>query len=244
MSKRKIVDKCRLCERVQELRFSHIIPELLYKPTYNDKHQAIEVTSQLGKKDKIHQKGLREHLLCASCEIRLSKHETYASPILRSIQNLGAERHREQYIVRDVQYAKFKLFQLSLLWRTSISSNEMFHSVEIGEHEEILRRMLLSEVPGKPDEYGCAMFVLENIKHLHKVIFAPVTDQIDGLTTYRFLTSNLFWFFFLPGAYPKEHKDLFISLDGILHVVRAPWSEEEIIRRFFGPIAIKTVSSK
>jgi len=210
MGKKKVTDKCGLCGEERILQYSHVIPEFLYASTYNEKHQAVEVTSQLGEKDNLHQKGLREPLLCASCEEHLSKYETYAAPILKRIRRLDAERRGDHYIVQGVQYANFKLFQISLLWRASITSIDMFRGVKVGEHEEVLRQMLLDDDPGEADEYGCAMFVLENTRYLDKVIWAPVVDYIDGLPTYRFVTCNLFWYFFLPGAYPKDVEHLFV----------------------------------
>jgi hypothetical protein len=234
MGKRPL-GKCKLCQKEKELSFSHIIPEFIYSPVYDEKHRAIMIPSG---KERFPQKGVREYLLCDGCDGFLSKFETYSSPIIKAIQNLNIDQFGNQYIIQDIQYLEFKLFQLSLLWRASTASVEMFRNVNIGAHEDIIRKMLISQKPGNPDEYGCIMFVLEDTKYLHQIIWSPVTDQIDGCTCYRFLTGRIFWYFF-PEAYPKYAGSFFLSPDGILRVVKAPWSEEIVIQRLAGLIASK-----
>src|SRR4051794_32678372 len=76
---------CRLCGSNDELRDSHIIPEFMYQPLYDDKHRAFSVSIDGTAKESVIQKGLREKLLCQVCETRLSKLEHYAAPVIRAI---------------------------------------------------------------------------------------------------------------------------------------------------------------
>lgn len=55
----------------KELRKSHILPEFFYVETYDEKHRAIQVTSQPGEKEMFIQKGEREKLLCGDCELHI-----------------------------------------------------------------------------------------------------------------------------------------------------------------------------
>lgn len=191
-----------------------------------------------GKEKYPPQKGIREYLLCSDCDGKvIGKWETYASPIIKSIQDLNITQDGDQYIIPDVQYTDFKLFQLSLLWRASVASVSMFKNINIGQHEEIVQKMLFSKNPGTPEKYGCMMFVLDDTRYLQKTIWSPVEDTIDGFTCYRFLTGRIFWYFFLPDAYPKDAKNFFLSTEGILRLVKAPWSEETVIRRIAGVVA-------
>ncbi|NMC12204.1 MAG: hypothetical protein GYA34_04905 [Chloroflexi bacterium] len=105
-------DKCRLCQNDKKLCFSHIIPEFLFLPIYDEKHRASMIPRG---KTRYEQKGIREYLLCGDCEQIISMWETYVSPIIKSIQDLDITRLGDQYIISDVQYANFKLFQLSML---------------------------------------------------------------------------------------------------------------------------------
>jgi hypothetical protein len=53
-------------------------------------------------------------------------------------------------------YSKYKLFLLSLLWRSSISSRPLFGQIKLpAEIEEDLRLRILSNNPGEPEEYPC-----------------------------------------------------------------------------------------
>ena len=239
MSKKQF-GKCRLCQNEKELCFSHIIPEFLYLPTYDENHRALMIPRV---KEKYPQKGIREYLLCDCCEEVLNRFETYSSPILKSIQDLSVTQLGDQYIIRDVQYAEFKLFQLSLLWRASVASVKMFENIDIGNHEDVIRKMLLSKNPGMPDQYGCMMFILGKTKYVHKTIGSPVEDVIDGYTCYRFQIGRIFWYFFLPDAYPKDALNFFLSSNGILRLVKAPWSEATVITRLSSIVAEEYIHS-
>lgn len=236
---KKQIGICKLCQKEKELCYSHILPEFLYLPIYDETHHTFLMIPR-GNEKYLLQKGIREYLLCNDCDGKvISKWETYSSPIIKSIQELRINEQGDRYIIPNVQYVEFKLFQLSLLWRTSIASVSMFKHLNIGEHEEVIRKMLSSENPGLPEEYGCMMFVLENTKYLYKTIWSPVEDKIDGHTCYRFLTGRILWYFFMPYEYPKEAKEFFLSTEGILRLVKAPWSEETIIKRIASIVAEK-----
>jgi len=234
--------KCRLCQNEKELCFSHIIPEFMYLPTY-DENPRRAATIPEGR-NKYEQKGIRENLLRGDCDRTIiGKWETYCSPIIKSIQDLNIIQNGDQYIIHNVQYSNFKLFQLSLLWRASIASVRMFENINIGKHEEIIRKMLLSENPSTPNNYGCMMFVLDDTEHLQKIIWSPVEDNIDGFTCYWFLTGRIFWYFFLPQAYPKDTENFFLTPEGTLRLVKAPWSEATLIKRIADIVAEKYNSS-
>ncbi len=233
--------ECKLCQTEKELCLSHIIPEFMYLPTYDERHRVVMIPKG---KSKYEQKGIREYLLCDVCDRTvIGKRENYCSPIVKSIQDLRISRNGDQYFVSNVDYTNFKLFQLSLLWRASISSAQMFENISLEKHhEEIIRKMLLSQDPGKPNKYGCVMFVLDNVRQLQKIIWSPVKDAIDGFVCYRFLTGRIFWYFFLPEGYPKDVENFFITPEGTLRIIRAPWSEETVVKRLAG-IVVKEYNS-
>ncbi len=233
---------CNLCQNERELCFSHIIPEFLYLPVYDEKNRAVTIPKG---KSKYEQKGKREYLLCDDCDNRtIGKWESYSSPIIKSIQDLKITQNGSEYIVQNVRYADFKLFQLSLLWRASIASVKMFENINIGkQHEEIIRKMLLYNDAGTPDQYGCMMFVLSSTKSIQKTIWSPVEDIVDGFTCYRFLTGRIFWYFFLPQAYPKDAEIFFLNSKETLRLINATWSEETVMKRIAGNVAEKYNSS-
>lgn len=212
----------------------------MYINTYDEKHRAIKVTSTKGEKESYIQKGEREYLLCRDCEILFSKHESYSAHIIKSLPTLHRDRTGKSLVTPKVDYKQFKLFQMSILWRASISESQLFASVNLGKQEERLRKMLHDSKPGMSHNFGCLMVIIQNTKRLKHIIWTPVKDDIEGKICYRFQTGELFWYFFLT-SFPKKHpvRELFLSEDGTLPVLIAPWKEDEIIQRIAGLIAEK-----
>jgi hypothetical protein len=149
--------QCRLCLRDKPLRRSHILPEFVYSRLYNRDHRFQELATDEGRGLVLRQKGLRESILCDDCEAQLSKYETYVSPFLVRPGGLKISS-KSNPILNQVEYSKFKLFQLSILWRAHIAAHPLFGVVNIGsKHSEKLRSMLEQENPGEPYEYCCMM---------------------------------------------------------------------------------------
>lgn len=236
---------CKLCNKTAQLRYSHILPEFLYLSLYDEKHRAMRVTSDSEEKDEFIQKGIRDYLLCSECETQLSRYERYAAPIIKSIPTISADPSGNFFVISPVDYSPFKLFQMSLLWRSSIAQTPEFSDVSLGENDEIMRKMLYEENPGQSDDYGCMMIAIQNTKYLERIIWSPVRDVVDGYVCYRFQTGGIFWYFFpFNGSYPPSIKELFLSQIGVLRIVVAPWSEQQITGRIAGLIAEKMRSQR
>jgi len=128
--------KCRLCLNDRVLCNSHIVPEFLYGDLYNDQHKLMGITGQGNKGWMPLQKGIREYLFCSDCEQHLN--EKYEKPFLRqwTIDHPLPDRMQQDSIHSAVyDYRSFKLFHLSILFRSSISSLPTFQSVNLGIHE-------------------------------------------------------------------------------------------------------------
>jgi len=219
-----------MCHKIANLRYSHVLPEFFYLLMYDEKHRAIRVTSEPSEKQRFIQKGEREYLLCEDCETHLSGYERYAAPIIKSIPSIPPDPSGQFYPVPCVDYPQFKLFQISLLWRSSVAEGPVFAKVNLGCHEEILRRMLLEENPGQPDEYGCMMVAIQKTKYLERMLLSPFRDTIDGHTCYRFVTGGLFWYFFFSrDSSPVWARKIFLNESGTLRILVAPWPEHQIV---------------
>jgi len=71
---------CRLCRESRTLVESHILPEFLYKPTYDEGHSSIYLdvdSEQTGTR----RRGFWEILFCEECEERFNRWETYFAEI-------------------------------------------------------------------------------------------------------------------------------------------------------------------
>jgi len=190
--------KCKLCHNDKELRNSHIIPEFFYKPLYDEKHRFNVIPLNEEQKFRYEQKGLRERLLCGDCENKLSKWEDHVRRIFYGGKEILITNGNPIKIER-IDYAKFKLFQLSLLWRASVSEMDFFKQVSLGPHEEKIRQMLLNEDPGSKLKYPCLfiMVLMGPNKVLDDFISPPNFLKINGHRTYRFIFGGGFWIYFV-----------------------------------------------
>ena len=191
------MSKCKLCGHERKLHKSHIIPEFMYKSMYGNDNRFWCVSSKPKKKNTIKQKGEWERLLCQECELHISKYERYASLLLNGGVEIGVMDHKNIIKFSDIDYALFKLFQLSILWRASISKRPIFKEVALGKHEEIIRQMLLNNNPGKSNKYGCIMVAtMHEGGHIDSLILQPELKRIDNQIGYRFVFGG-----FYPGYY-------------------------------------------
>jgi hypothetical protein len=185
--KLSLATRCALCHAPGPLRDSHIIPEFLYRTLYDEKHR-FHTYGKHGKPElALDQKGFRERLLCDACECRFCHYEQFAAIFIRgAIQAFNETKRTEvpsgaslTYRRFDdkaqpttakvpttlwadgVDYARLKLFLLSLVWRMGVSTLHFFHEVDLGPHEERLRLMLLKAAPGEPNEYPCQLCLVE-----------------------------------------------------------------------------------
>jgi len=188
-----------------ELRNSHIIPEWVFTDLYDEKHR-FNVMSTLPERPRPQeQKGLRERLLCNDCEQQFSRYERYARGVVKGGEGLTVTRHPGRIEIADIDYEKFKLFQMSVLWRSGIASHRMFSRVKLGPHAERLREMLLREDPGRRTDYPCLIFgVIAQGKSIPDFIDQPTRVRLDGLNCYRFIFCGLVWVFFVANHAPTR----------------------------------------
>lgn len=223
MGKNRVVGRCRLCGNQEKLCDSHIIPEFFYKRLYDDLHKCLEVTIAAPSKSITHQKGLREPLLCECCDNkRLGKYEDYMARTLYGKQGISGKRIRNGILVEGLSYDRARLFQLSMLWRASISSLPEFGEVSLGPHEEKIRALLWDAEPGEPDQYPCVLCVPDRyFKALgDKAIKFPQVQKRHGHTWYDFYCGGLGWMYIVSShTKGKLGRNMTIDLEGNLPVL-------------------------
>src|SRR5439155_233013 len=62
--------------------------------------------------------------------------------------------------VSGLDYRRFKLFHLSIAWRTGVAAGDDYAPIDLGDHQEPLRQMLLAGDPGRPTDYPVFACVL------------------------------------------------------------------------------------
>jgi len=212
--------KYRLCLQEKPLADSHIIPEFLYKPLYDEMHRLHVLSSKSGITPNDIQKGYRERLLCTgqeSCEEQFSRWERYASQVLFHTPIKG-EGYDDALVIRGINYEQFKLFQMSLLFRAGVAKHPAFADAKLGPHEEHLRRMLIDKDPGQPYKYGCMILVPARMEEWHEqLIVSPASRRFQGYRTIAFILNGLLWLYFVSSHNEKiPIQNSFLMKDGIL----------------------------
>lgn len=201
-------EKCALCLLEKPLKRSHIIPEFLYKSIYDpDPKRYYQIATDADKKPVPRQLGIWEKLLCGDCEQKIGRWEAYAAKLL--YEDASPVPEEDKIVFKGVDYKLFKLFQLSILWRSGVSSRPEFSQVKLGPHQERLRKMLLNEDPGKVDQYGC-MIVMnpDYYDFLEQMILAPNMGHSDAHHVYRFMFAGCFWAYFVSSHKAFDEPDL------------------------------------
>ena len=213
--------ECALCRTTAALRRSHVIPEFMYAAVYDEGHSFLVTSTDPTDRPAVRQRGLWEYLLCGTCEGRFSGWEDYAKRVLAG-QDVVVTRDGESLLVRPVDYPRFKLFQLSLLWRSGVTSRPEFAAVDLGRHQEALRQMLLAGNPGRVQDFGCSVVfppdpeAQELFRH---AVGTATVGRYKAHHVYRFVLGMLSWVFIVSGHMRELPSSLFsLTDDGTLRV--------------------------
>jgi len=215
------LNNCRLCYGKKPLKQSHIIPKFFYKPMeWNEKNFRYQILGIHSNNIIIGQGGIKEQLLCEDCEQKFSILENYVHRALYgglelTFSNLSNRRWR----ISGLDYNKFKLFQLSILWRASVSSQEFFESVMLGnKHESQIRKMLLDKDPGPPEKYACILVaIIFEGNTIGDLMLNPTSIKQDGHRIYRFVFGGFAWAYFVSShPIPDKVRDAAINENGEL----------------------------
>lgn len=188
---------CALCRTSKELRVSHIASKFLWKQSGIIGHQksfSIKSPTHPELNDDHLQDGFKEYLLCQRCEEQFSAYETYAARALFHASGPLRNRPNTHHSWTGLDYAQLKLFQMSILWRMGVSTHPFYGMVNLGKHEEILRRMLKEEDPGEPWRYGCIATLLDHGgKPLSGIFSQPLRMKKFGRQCFSYTIAGMHW---------------------------------------------------
>jgi hypothetical protein len=150
------------------------------------------------------------NILCAKCDNEIiGLYELYASQIINSksrVSGINVNIYKNKYGVEQyakligVDYTKFKLFLLSILWRASISKRDFFKETKLNlEDEERLREMIFNKNPGNPDDFPCTISIAKNQRLLRYMIRQPLAVN-NGC---QFMIGGTFYFFQFKRPFPN-----------------------------------------
>ena len=210
---------CHLCRKDADLQNSHIFPEFFYTEMYDEKHRFFLLSSDPMKKEQFVQKGLREELLCHECERLFSGWEDYGRRVLYGGIEIQSAQGDGALYLKDLDFPKFRLFQLSLLWRMGISKLKFFEQVQLGPYEEKIRQMLLALEPGDADSLPCSIVGVLFEGRPGNWFLPPERVMHKGKHCYRAIIGGfLFIFTVSKKKAPNQAMELFIKKDGSMTV--------------------------
>jgi len=216
---------CRLCLQDRPLVEGHVLSEFLYDDLYDpERHKFLELHTDERKRNVRRSKGLYECLMCDGCDNRIiSRYETYASQVLNGGVEIVTRDEPDRLVVTQLDYTKFKLFQVSLLWRSVVSTRDEFQTAIVQtRHAERMRQMLLHEDPGEPHEYGCLVMIPQIQNDLRRrLIMPPDPIKVGGHQCFRLLAGGLWWLYMVSShTHAFELRDYFLAKNGTLHLLR------------------------
>ena len=171
---------------------AHIIPKAFFIALNSDprdpsklitnKHNVYPKKSPIGVWD--------QDLVCEICESRIfTPLDDYAITFFRDMDR----KHELFKIDEEVagfyaapDYAKLKLFFLSLLWRSSVSSHDYYAGVSIGSHEDKIKKMLCASSPGSPQHYPVLIRRFDYDPKLVPML-GPRKSKFNGVWCYHFV---------------------------------------------------------
>lgn len=187
-----MVGTCKLClNELLLLKKSHIIPDFVYRKSgmYNEKHKVNVFNPQElleGKAPSFQQSGAYDsNILCARCDNEIiGKYEKYASSILTN-GNLSSYRpssqHQAYLICENIDYRLFKLFLLSILFRSAISKHSLFEGILLlPENLEELRLMVYEGEPGSNDKFPFIVGLMDTTAVGTDTIISPISTIVGG----------------------------------------------------------------
>ena len=228
----------------------------MYQDLYDEKHKMYVFNPIKKAQEKGHVKrpssGEYEGgILCADCDnVLLGEFETYASKAiyggaLPAKECPTSENCINQHGVKftkceNIDYAKFKLFLLSILWRASISSRPLFNDIDLGEHEEPIRKMILDRNPGEVSDYPIIFMTYLNDKSMFKDLVAHPQrrESKSGHTIFVFIIGGMFYQFYMNNPklkYPDYVLTETIKPTNNLNIFHIPIGEGmDVILKYYG----------
>lgn len=213
------MDRCFNCQKKAILQDSHIIPEFLYKYVYTNDHKFTKISPDNNEHIEIFQKGFREKLLCHNCEELLSKEERITAKFFIELTSgkflamRNAFSNDNLMVLTDYNYTSIKKCLLSILWRASISSLDLFANYNLGPYNKIIQDLIFSENNISWDSFP---IMITKVKIANKFISGLICSHKRGryknISIYSItLASFNIDYFITKDFQDKEYKKIFLN---------------------------------
>lgn len=157
--------QCKLClqEKQKLVKKSHIIPRQFFLASSDDiakgfgnvsnGDKACRIYSKESKSQQV-QNGIHvSNILCDDCEQKIGRFDKEVQDKLLKRQYI--KKSKNFWTIEKIDYKKFRLFFVSLLWRSQICNHYFFEKVKLTKDlEEKLRNMIIREDPGNDSDFS------------------------------------------------------------------------------------------
>ena len=131
--------RCRLCHALTELRHSHVISRLMFRPM---SQLAGEMPRRFGLFGTYRPGHLKEYMLCQRCENQFSNYERITGRFLADLNDLQQQTGARPIRRSSLDYHNIRLFFLSLLWRCAVCHERITREVDLGSRLHCLTALL------------------------------------------------------------------------------------------------------
>ncbi len=260
--KTKQIDYCKLCQNLTELEKSHAIPKAVFNNIFrNASGKAVAINADSDTYTQYSSDSWAEYQLCKSCEAKLNnQYDSYSINLLKSTFNQEKKKLGLTFI--NIDRRKFRLFFLSILWRSALSKNLYYKNIKLDAVPlEILRSAFYNNTNVSYSYFTVAVYKLENYTDIESLnsdnirthIIAPFVREYPKFNSICYL----FFGFFIEIFIVKLPKSI-LSKPGVLYgnspIFMAPCQEildvPEVLNIFVvaldkedsGKTKIKTIS--
>jgi hypothetical protein len=174
MAKDTVIGPCAFCTTDSKLCDSHIQPRWLYRERGTD-FKLISSTHDFELRRPI---GPYEKLLCLKCEGTMGVYDDYSAEFFKGCKTWPRDLRTNWCAVYQYDYAKLKLFALSMLWRAGVASQEFYSMVQLDTATMAdLHDMIEKEDPGLEQDYSVMISMREATNGLENIGWNPAIKQ-------------------------------------------------------------------
>ncbi len=239
--------KCNLCLKEKKLqRKSHVIPEFMHKSLFDEHHKLYKMDIHNPSKHNRPSSGeYDQYILCKDCDRTIidKNYESYAANIFNQETNVLIENKKTKdklplTYLSNIDYKRFKLFLLSILWRASISKREMFKEVNLGPYEETLREMILSGNPQEPNDFPSMIIAMRGEADWTKEFITQFKKtKTQKIATYSVIIEGFLIIYYIGKNLegPPSIQNYVINKSNEMIIPHIPKGKEEFfVRKYLG----------
>jgi len=242
------MDACSLCLENKPLSDSHIIPRSFFHKIKNGIPQLIKLNTDPKISPALDNANWNEPLLCADCEHFLNV--TYENSQLSFFRNYkSVSKSHAKLTYHNLNFKKFYIMWLSIIWRASISRLPEFSKVDLGaDINELIRYVILSEniTPHGADITDHIKIGLTRIKPLagmdeqvvRKMLTSPILEESPSGFNFYFMVEGFLVFYIFSPIYQHLPPPYFgeIKKSRFLRIPRIDIAQSKHATRLFNDI--------